>query len=241
MKNIDVNVQLASTALETALSAQTSLAELFDRYEAAAGVVADDSLAASDFVRGNLNASSALSEEKRALAWVLVNPGYVGASAEEMRKYLGHTRFVGISLHCDQASSSDDIKAILNAHRRYGKPAHVWITEPDHVTFLGELAPELSPMKFVITARDWASWRKAVAVASRRPSFMLETSGEPFRERIRVAVDEVGPHRVLYGSGAPAFSPALACKLVESSNLTEEQQACVCYQNAIRAFPWLAR
>jgi predicted TIM-barrel fold metal-dependent hydrolase len=241
LKNIDVNLQLPSTSIENALIGPTTLAELFDKYEIAAGVVADDALAFSDFVRGNLNASAALSQEKRALGWVLVNPGYVEISAEEMRKYLGHSRFVGISLHPGDATSSDDITAILNAHRRYGKPAHVWITEPDQVSFLGEIAPDLSPMKFVITARDWASWRKAVTVAARRPSFMLETSGEPFRERIRVAIAELGPHRVLFGSGAPEFSPALASKLVEASNLTEEQRMCVCYQNAIRAFPWLAR
>lgn len=241
MRNIDVNIQLASGSTELSLSEGTRLAELFDSHDIAAGVVADDGLAASDFVRGNLAASAALSEERRALAWVLVNPDYVETSAEEMRKYLSHSRFVGISLHWEQASGPDDIKAILNAHRRYGKPAHVWISEPDQVALLGELAPELSPMRFVITARDWASWRKAIVVASRRPSFMLETSGPPFRERITVAVSELGPHRVLYGSGAPEFSPILACKLVESSNLTEEQLACICHQNAIRAFPWLAK
>ena len=241
MRKIDVNIELATTTNEVALAGGMTLSDLLTRHEITVGVVSQDALASSDFVRGNLALSAALSQEKRALAWMLVNPSYVDASAEEMRKYLGHSRFVGISLHCGDATSTEDTVAILNALRRYGKPAHVWITEPDQVILLGELAPGLSPMKFVITARDWACWRKAVVVASRRPSFMLETSGEPFRERIRVAIEELGPHRVLFGSGAPEFSPAVASKLIEASSLTPDQVACVCYQNAIRAFPWLTK
>lgn len=75
---------------------------------------------------------------------------------------------------------------------------------------------------------------EAIAVAERHGNIVLETSAMPYPEKIREAVERIGPARVLYASDGPACSPRIEVEKVRLAGLTEEAERLVFSENALR-------
>ncbi len=73
---------------------------------------------------------------------------------------------------------------------------------------------------------------EAIEVAERRPNIVLETSAMPYPDKIREAVERIGPDRVIFGSDGPVSSPVLEREKVMIAGLTEADTAKVLGTNA---------
>jgi uncharacterized protein len=75
---------------------------------------------------------------------------------------------------------------------------------------------------------------EAIDVAERFPNVVLETSAMPYPEKIREAVQRLGPERVVFGSDGPVSSPVLERHKVVIASLGEEAASLVLGGNAER-------
>lgn len=73
---------------------------------------------------------------------------------------------------------------------------------------------------------------EAIEVAERHPNIVLETSAMPYPDKIREAVDRIGPRRVVFGSDGPAASPVLERRKVELAGLAPDDARLVLGGNA---------
>jgi hypothetical protein len=76
----------------------------------------------------------------------------------------------------------------------------------------------------------------SIEVARRNPNVYLETAGMPMHTKIRDAIDVLGPTRVLYGSGMPAYHPQVEMDKVRLSGLSDELVDRVLDKNARALF-----
>lgn len=74
----------------------------------------------------------------------------------------------------------------------------------------------------------------AIAAAERHPNLYLETSAMPYPEKIRVAVERVGAHRVLFGSDGPGCNPKLELDKVRMARLEAADESDVLGGTAAR-------
>lgn len=75
---------------------------------------------------------------------------------------------------------------------------------------------------------------EALDVAEQYPNLVLETSAMPYPDKIRAAVERVGPERVVFGSDGPVSSPALERQKVAIADLGAAAAAAVMGGNAAR-------
>jgi uncharacterized protein len=167
-------------------------------------------------------------------------PGHL----EQARAYLAHPGFVGIKLHpvrdgfhpadvavhplMELAIERDVPVLIHSGHPIFSLP---WIIEELVVLF---------PAAKVILAHmghgNVVYINGSIDVARRNPNVYLETAGMPMHTKIRDAIDALGPTRVLYGSGMPAYHPQVEMGKVRLSGLPDELVDRVLDRNARALF-----
>jgi predicted TIM-barrel fold metal-dependent hydrolase len=74
---------------------------------------------------------------------------------------------------------------------------------------------------------------EAIDVAERHDNIILETSAMPYPEKIREAVDRIGPERVIFGSDGPVSSPVLEREKIMIAGLSDEETRLVLGGNAV--------
>ena len=73
---------------------------------------------------------------------------------------------------------------------------------------------------------------EAIAVAIQCPNVVLETSAMPYPDRVREAVNVLGPEDVIYGSDGPVCSPRIEVEKVRIAELAPEAERLVLGENA---------
>jgi uncharacterized protein len=76
----------------------------------------------------------------------------------------------------------------------------------------------------------------SIEVATRNPNVYLETSGQPMGSKIATAVEQLGAHRVMYGSDAPFHDPAVEQFKVRRAVTREADQEVVMHRAAQAVF-----
>lgn len=74
----------------------------------------------------------------------------------------------------------------------------------------------------------------ALRVAERHANVVLETSAMPYPDKIRQAVDRIGPERVVFASDGPVCSPRLEVEKIRLAGLSPEAERLVLGVNAER-------
>jgi hypothetical protein len=102
---------------------------------------------------------------------------------------------------------------------------------------IGEVA-EGYPSVSVIMDHMGLQWMgyvdAAIRVAKRLPNVILGTTGMLFHGRIRQAVREIGPDRVVFGSDAPMVHPGPEILRIRVAGLTPEEERMVLRENMLR-------
>ena len=103
---------------------------------------------------------------------------------------------------------------------------------PEQVAWLAASVPDL---KVVMGHMGTASHAvRAIALAAEHPNLYLETSLQQSPVRLSLAVEQVGPERVLFGSAAPYSEPAVELLKVHKAGLVTEVTSKILGANASR-------
>ena len=193
----------------------------------------------ADPLSGNRILKAMLDQGPGLYGCLVAHVNRVDASIEAIRDMLGHRKFVGVMV---QSGKEDEplhplvADEVLIACRRYQKPIFVNTPNAACVEVGLQLSKTYSSHKFVFLGMGGADWRTGIAAAQQAVNIFLDTSGALDRNRLRAAVEAVGPHRVLFGSGMPKVDAAATLALVANSNLTQNEQRRILHDNAMRLF-----
>ena len=103
---------------------------------------------------------------------------------------------------------------------------------PEQVAWLAASVPDL---KVIMGHMGTAAHAiRAIALAAEHPNLYLETSLQQSPVRLSLAVEQVGPERVLFGSAAPYSQPAVELLKVHKAGLAPEVRSKVLGANASR-------
>jgi predicted TIM-barrel fold metal-dependent hydrolase len=147
------------------------------------------------------------SPDLAGLVWV--RPG---TPLLEVRRLLAHGR-VGLKLH-PNVDGYDADDRWLDRHLRlaagHGVPAAIHSApghgDPDRIRRLAERHPDVPVILYHTFLGPYEGRRRAVAHALRVPNLVLETSWCKVDE-VRWIIDQVGAHRVIFGSDAAVDGP----------------------------------
>jgi hypothetical protein len=135
---------------------------------------------------------------------------------------------------CELAREYRLIVASHTDHGYYSNPLH-----------LAALASDFPDLNFVMIHMGWyqqAAIRQCIEAARSRPNLFLGTESMPYPRMIRLAVTELGPERVLFGSDAggeinrPGGGNDIRYELgkVKAARLTPHEERLVMGENAAR-------
>ena len=182
----------------------------------------------------------AMIEQSPGLYGILVaHLNRVDASVQTIKDLLGNKRFIGTMLTSTDGQAplqpivADDV---LNACRRYQKPIFILTPNAYCVKAGLELAKTYNMHKFVFLGMGGHEWRTAIAAAHQSVNIFLETSGPLDRMKIASAIEVIGSHRILFGTGMPQIDPAASLGLLEDSDLLPNDKKRILNDNAIKLF-----
>lgn len=195
---------------------------------------------AADMVAGNQQLAQAIADQEKLLGYVVVNPNSPEESAGEMRKYLGTRSFVGAKMHSThhgQPLDSPESLQIIKSLLRYDKPLLVHATGDRSLRELEALARAYPSCIFILAHMGDEYWPEALRVSKRITNLMLEVGGTlPAADRIKQAVEMLGAHRLLFGTGTPLVHPVFAIGMVRDSGIPANDKDRILYRNALKLF-----
>jgi uncharacterized protein len=241
MATIDVHAEIGTTPLWGVPFSDQNLARSMGKYGVEKSIISSTIGNSCDFVRGNEQIAKVVGANAVMLGCVVVNINYPEQSQKEMHAYLGTDEFAALLLtsgvrgiHVTLAESEE----ILNAHRRFVKP--VYLHTPDQASALAanEIAKAFPIMKLVLLGMGGEDWRMATLLAEKTLNLVLEVSGSSSPDKIRFAVDHIGSHRIVYGSGLPYVDPSAVIGLVQDAEITDLDKRNILEGSAKRLFGW---
>ncbi len=235
MPMFDVHAYYGATPFSSDMATRESLLATLRRAGLDGAALISGLAADCDFVVGNRQLREIVSPEDGLFGWVMLNAGYPVESQEEQRRHLNRRGIVGAALFGTPARpvTLTDAREILNAQRRYAKPAAIFVPDAEAVYAAQQIAAEFPSMRFVFLGMGGEDWRTAVAVARQHLNVYLEVSGSLDADKIAQAASVMTARKLLYGSGLPHGSPHLTRALVESApTLTRADRSRILSENA---------
>ena len=224
MAVIDVHAEIGNTPLWGVAFSEANLARSMQKYSVERCVVSSTIGNSCDFRLGNAQIAKVVKANKALLGCVVVNINYPEQSQEDMHAYLSDDLFAGILLtsgargrHVTLAEAED----ILNAHRRFTKPVFLHVLDNASLLAANEMAKAFNVMKFVLLSMGGEDWRMATVLAERTLNLVLDISGSFSPDKIKFAVERIGSHRMVYGSGLPYTDPSAVIGLVQDADISD--------------------
>jgi len=122
--------------------------------------------------------------------------------------------------------------SILEILTRSNLPVMVSITHPGEITALESFAGFYP--NIVLSGVDLSLLPEAIAALRRKPGWFVETSRLVAIGSVKMVADNVGPERLLFGTGAPAQSLSAALHALMHSGLSDVDRALILSGNAQR-------
>jgi len=202
--------------------------------------IASSAAVMGELAEGNAEVAKAVEGCEDFRAWCVVNPNYPELSLAEMQNYLRRPEFIGAKMHAgysmeplDSAPTMQVLKALL----RYDKPLLVQVRSESELAGLDALAKAFPSAAIILGNMAGAHWQFAARFAHERTNITLECGGPVAdRDKIAFAVEQAGPHRVVFGTDQPLVHPAFAIGAVRDSALESSQKDAVLQRNARRLF-----
>lgn len=190
----------------------------------------------SDFRLGNKELFEAIRSHERFLAYLVVNPNYPAESVQLMKNAMSSPKFAAVAFFIGASRpypNLNDYREILNAYRRFSKPVYVHTPHAEAVAAAEQMAREFPGIKFILGSMGGNNWKRTLK-GDTLLNVVLDTSGSFDAEKIVEAVERVGAHRVLFGSGMPFSEAASMLALIRSSEISEDAMRKIMGENAHR-------
>jgi predicted TIM-barrel fold metal-dependent hydrolase len=193
-----------------------------------------------DIAAGNAVVGEAIEGQDDFRGWCVVNPNFVELSINEMQNYLRRPSFIGAKMHAayhmqplNSAPTGQLVKALL----RYDKPLLVQVRTEGDLDELDALARQFPSASIILGNMAGPHWQVAARLAHERTNILLECGGRVAdRDRLAYAAEQVGAHRVLFGTDQPLVHPAFVIGAVRDSGLEPQQKDAILQRNARRVF-----
>lgn len=238
MPGVDILMQLGAAPWTTCDASRIQHVVQRARFDIV-GVASRRALA-GDIAGGNAEVKALLETVPQARGWVVVNPTYPERSAEEMRRHLSSSKWLGATIHpalCGESLSSAATREVINAYRRYTRPLLVHIPNSAAVRDLEALAAEFTSLKFVAAGAGGDDWQDCMFAAKRYVNLFLEPlSGGSHRGKLETLLQVLGPNRVLFSSNYPESNPGAALGVLMDAKLTDGEKQQILTNNAGRLF-----
>ncbi len=238
MPGVDILMQLGASPWMDVDAARVQRVMQRARFDLV-GVASRRALA-GDIAAGNAETKGLLSSVPQARGWVVVNPTYPERSAEEMRRHLSSSRWLGAVIHpgiAREMLTSASTREVLNAYRRYTRPLLVHIPNGAAVRDLEVLAAEFTTLKFIAAGAGGDDWQDCMYAAKRYVNIHLEPlSGGSHRGKLETILQVLGPNRVLFASNYPEFNPGASLGLLMEAKISDGEKQNILTNNAVRLF-----
>lgn len=192
--------------------------------------------AAADLYGGNVRLAEKLTQDARFRGWVTLSPHQPEQSQELARKYLVKPNWVGARF--EQSSDADAIDGaggheVLNALRRYSRPAMVTASTPATLAAVTSVAKEFHALRFVLSPQNESLTSNAISAIKENVNISLLLN-VAYTERgvLERAMEVLGDRRVLWASDWGAYHPAAALGMIKDSAITPAQRERLTYRNA---------
>ena len=240
MAIIDTHAHLGPWPTAVGALDAAELERMMKQFGIARACVAASAAAMGDLAEGNQAVAEAIEGRPSLLGYCVINPNFPDLSAEELATYLRRPNFVGAKLHAvyqRQPLDSTATRELMKRMLRYDKPVLVEARTVQELEALGRVAAEYPTAKFVIADMAGACWQEAVHLAASRTNVIFQCGGaHAERDAVRYAMDQIGPHRVIFGSDAPLAHPVYALGMVRDAALDAGLKDRILQGNASRLF-----
>jgi predicted TIM-barrel fold metal-dependent hydrolase len=188
----------------------------------------------------DLIAEACAAHPGRLEAFARIHPWYGDESVSLLERAIGELGFKGLKLHpvttIAHPAGADTLR-LIRAAAAHGAPTLFHCGDEPLTTPLAiARAAEACPEATIILGHMGGYFHvdEAIEVAERHANLVLETSAMPYPEKIREAVERLGPERVIYGSDGPACSPRIEVEKVRLAGLDADSERLVLGENAAR-------
>ena len=178
----------------------------------------------------------------RAFGFVYLNPHHVDFSLRELDRCVRDGMMVGVKLWVAQRASAPELDAIVEraADLRAVIFQHTWFKVNGNLP--GESTPldvaELArrhPTVPIICGHTGGDWERGIRAVRELKNVSLDLAGsDPTAGYVEMAVREVGPERVIYGSDVGGRSFGSQLGKVMGANIPEEARRLILGENLKR-------
>lgn len=178
----------------------------------------------------------------RAFGFVYLNPHHVDFSLRELDRCVRDGMMVGVKLWVAQRASAPELDAIVEraAALRAVIFQHTWFKVNGNLP--GESTPldvaELArrhPTVPIICGHTGGDWERGIRAVRELKNVSLDLAGsDPTAGYVEMAVREVGPERVIYGSDVGGRSFGSQLGKVMGANIPEEARRLILGENLRR-------
>lgn len=237
----DVHAEIGTTPLWGVPFTDANLMRSMQKYGVDKSIISSTIGNSCDFRRGNAQIAKIVKTNPALLGCMVANINYPELSQKDMHAYMGDDSFVSLLVisgvrgqHVTLAESEE----ILNAHRRFIKPVYLHTPNQAAALAANEIAKAFPIMKFVLIGMGGEDWRMATVLAERTLNLVLEVSGSSSPDKIEFAVEHIGGHRIVYGSGLPYVDPSAVIGMVQDAEISDADKRNILSGSARRVFGW---
>jgi predicted TIM-barrel fold metal-dependent hydrolase len=178
----------------------------------------------------------------RLIGFVWVNPCDGARALDQVKEAVNEWGFCGIKLHplIHAFIPSDEVVLpVLGLAREFKIPVlfhtgHPPFSLPWQIGEVAEIFPDIPIVMGHMGHGHGCYIHGAIMTAKKYPNLYLETSGMPMHTKIREAVEQIGPDRVMYGSDVPFHHHSVEMQKVRVSGLGQEALKKVFYGSAAK-------
>jgi predicted TIM-barrel fold metal-dependent hydrolase len=236
---IDAHAEIGTTPLWGVPFTDANLIRSMQKYGVEKSVISSTIGNSCDFRLGNAQIAQVLKANKSMAGCIVVNIHYPELSQKEMHTYMLDDSFAGMLLTSGERGrhvTLAEAEELLNAHRRFVKPVFLHVHDNASLIAANEIAKAFPIMKFVLLTMGGDDWRMAAVLADRTLNLVLEVSGSFSPDKIKFAVERIGSHRLIYGSGLPYVDPSAIIGLVQDADISDADRRNIFENTARRLF-----
>lgn len=173
-------------------------------------------------------------------AFARIHPWYGDEAVALLERALVEYGFKGLKLHpvttIAHPGGEETLRLIRKAAEHSAPTLFHCGDEPLTTPLAIARAAEACPEATIILGHMGGYFHvdEAIEVAERHENLVLETSAMPYPDKIRAAVERLGPERIVYASDGPACSPRIEVEKVRLAGLEPEAERLVLGENAKR-------